>query len=141
MRNIKQLNLFINVNILVVLKRAEIANLRKSVETSVKNPNRHKRAVKSWNFVQILKWLSKSKTWPKWKIWSKIENLVIIEISVKMENFVKNWNFGQKSKYRPKVQILVRNLNVCQNYKYWPEIQILTKNLNLGQKLKFWWKI
>jgi len=41
----------------------------------------------------------------------------------------KNRNFGQKSKFWPKIQILVKNPNFGK------------KNANFGQKSKFWSKI
>jgi len=45
-----------------------------------------------------------------------------------------NPNFGQKSKFWSKIQILVKNPNFGQKSKFWSKIQILVKNPNFGQK-------
>ena len=58
-----------------------------------------------------------------------------------------NPNFGQKSKFLSKIQILVKNPNFGQKSKLWSKIQIMIKNPNFGkkskfgQKSKFWLKI
>ena len=38
---------------------------------------------------------------------------------------VKNQNFGQKSKFWPKIQILVKNQNFRQKSNFWSQIEIL----------------
>jgi len=55
----------------------------------------------------------------------------------------KNRNFGGKSKFCPKIEILVTNRNFgqkskfWQKAKFWSKIKILAKNRNFGQKWKF----
>jgi len=44
---------------------------------------------------------------------------------------VKNRNFGQKSKFWSKIEILVKNRNFGQ------KIEIVVKNRNFGQRYKF----
>ena len=61
----------------------------------------------------------------------------------KIEILVKNRNFDQKSKFWLKVdfwlkiEILIRNRNFTQKSKFWSKIEILFKNRNFGQKSKF----
>ena len=43
---------------------------------------------------------------------------------------VKNRNFGQKSKFWPKIEILVKNRNFGQKSKFLSKIEILVKNRN-----------
>ena len=54
---------------------------------------------------------------------------------------LKNPNWGQKYKFRSKIEILVKNWNFGQKLKFWSKIEILVKNWNFGQKLIFWSKI
>jgi len=49
---------------------------------------------------------------------------------------LKNPNFGQKSKFWSKIQILVRTPNFGQKSKFWSKIQILAKNPNFRLKYK-----
>jgi len=53
----------------------------------------------------------------------------------KIDNLVKNRNFGQKSKYWSKIEILVKNRHFCK------KIGILVKQWNFGQKSIVWSKI
>ena len=79
----------------------------------------------------------------------------------------KNRNFGQKSKFWAKIEILGKNRNIGQKIKilrknrnfgqkikilgknrifghkskFWAQIEILGKNRNFGQKSKFWAQI
>ena len=55
----------------------------------------------------------------------------------KSKFWVKNRNFGQKSKFCSKIEILVKNQNFVQKSKFWSKIEILVKNPNCGQKSKF----
>jgi len=54
----------------------------------------------------------------------------------------KNRNFGQKSKFWPKIEILATNRNFGQKSKFWPKIEILVtkemlvKNSNSGLGVK-----
>ena len=57
-----------------------------------------------------------------------------IEILVKVENFVKNRIFGQKSKIWSKIENLVKSRKFCQKTKFCSKIENLVKNR------KFWWK-
>ena len=59
----------------------------------------------------------------------------------KIENLVKNRNFGQKSKFWSKIEILVKNRKFGQKVKIWAKIENLSKNRNFGEKLKIWSKI
>ena len=54
-----------------------------------------------------------------------------IEILVKNWKFlVKNWNYGQKLKYWSKIEILVKNGN------FWSKIEILVKKWKLWSKIE-----
>ena len=53
----------------------------------------------------------------------------------------ENRNFGQKSKFWSKIEILVKNRNFGQKSTFWSNIEILVKNRNFGQKSTFWSKI
>jgi len=46
--------------------------------------------------------------------------------------FAKNRNFGQKSKFWSKVQILVQNPKFRPKSKFWTKIQILLEQLNVA---------
>ena len=78
--------------------------------------------VKSRNFCQKSKFLSK------------------VEIFVKSEMFVKNQNFCLKSKFFSKIQIFVQNPNFCQKSKvflkskFLSKIQFFVKNPKFFQK-------
>jgi len=50
-------------------------------------------------------------------------------------------NFGPKSKFWSKIEILVENRNFGPKSKFWPKIEILVQNRNFGRKSKFWSKI
>ena len=52
----------------------------------------------------------------------------------------KNRNFGQKLKFRTKIEILYKNWNFVQKLKFCTRIKILDKNRTFGQKLKSWTK-
>ena len=54
---------------------------------------------------------------------------------------LKNRNFGQKSKFWAKIDILVKNLSLVKKSKFWAKIDILVKNLSLVKKSKFRAKI
>jgi len=43
-------------------------------------------------------------------------------------------NFGQKSKFWSKIEILVKNQNLVKNRNFGQKIEILDKNRNFGQK-------
>jgi len=95
----------------------------------------------------------KSKVWPINNVLVNIETLVkngffLIEI------MLRNRNFRQQSKLRPKIkflgenqnfrlkiEILIKNLNFGQKSKVRPKIDIWVRNQNFGQKSKFWTKI
>jgi len=50
-------------------------------------------------------------------------------------------NFGQKSKFWSKMEILFKNRNFGQKSKFWSKIEVLAKHRNFGQKSKIWSKI
>ena len=68
----------------------------------------------------------------------KIRNL----LNTKFPHFyVKNGNFGQKSNFWSKIEILVNNRNFGHKSKFFSKIKIFVKNRNFGQTSKFWSKI
>jgi len=50
------------------------------------------------------------------------------------EIFLKNGNFGQKSKFWSKMEILLKHRNFGQRLKYFSKMEILVKHQNFGQK-------
>ena len=64
------------------------------------------------------------------KLWSKIEH------------YVKNPTFGQKTNFWSKIELLVKNRNFRQKSKLlswielWPKIEIMVKTRNVGKKSK-----
>jgi len=57
--------------------------------------------------------------------------------NTKKNNFGKTFfgNFGQKSEWLTKIQILVRNGNLGQKSEFWSKIGILVKNRNFGKNI------
>ena len=51
-----------------------------------------------------------------------------------------NENFGLKSKFWPKIEILTKTEILTKNQNFSPKIYILVKNWNFGQTFKFWEK-
>jgi len=51
---------------------------------------------------------------------------------------VETRNFGRKSKFWSKLEILVETRNFGPNLKFWPKLEILAETRNFGRNSKFW---
>jgi len=57
-----------------------------------------------------------------------------LKFLLKIEIFVKNRNFCQRSKFLSKIKMFVKNQNVCQKSKFLSKIKIFIQNQNSCQK-------
>ena len=99
---------------------------------------------------------------------AKIQNVgKKLQLSSKIEIYVKNWDYGQKSNFWWEIKhsgnikrklSFVLNTFICriepdspftprpckvdgQKSKVWSKVEIMVKNRNFGQKVKLWSKI
>ena len=53
-------------------------------------------------------------------------------------DLVKHRDFGEKSRFWSKTEILVKNWDFGQKLRFWSKIEILVENLDFGGKSRFW---